>query len=85
MDIPAVITRVKDLKPLSISDFGSVNLKVWFETLSSLSFVADREFVTPFCTASTEHLPTVLCGHTCPKTVRVFSFADVGLKCSLHA
>ncbi len=26
MDFPAVITRVKDLKPLSISDFGSVNL-----------------------------------------------------------
>ena len=41
--------------------------------------------MSPFCATSIQDLPAILGCHTSPKPVRVFSFAVVRLKCSLHA
>ncbi len=84
-DFPSVITRENDLNPLRISDLGSVNLKGLDYHLRRLPFVAHGEFVATFCPAAIKYFSAVLCRHACAKAVRVLTFADVRLKCSLHA
>jgi len=80
---PRVITRVNAPYPRSVSMMGCSGNEV-LPWRMRLPLAADGKLLSSCGAAAAENFSSVLRGHSRAKSVCVFPFAFVGLKCAFH-
>ena len=63
---------------------GEEHLLLEFRGLIFLTFVADCQFISAFCTTGCKYSSAVFAGHSFSEAMNMQSFASAWLKCSFH-